>query len=53
MTMPAVDFTRVGPAVGTPFPDVRLPDQHGRVVDLHRARAGKKALVVFHRSAKW
>ena len=53
MSLPAVDFTRVGPAVGTPFPDVQLPDQHGQVVDLHRARAGKKALVVFHRSAKW
>jgi hypothetical protein len=51
--MPAIDFARVGPAVGAPFPEVRLPDQRGQEVDLHRAGAGKKALVVFHRSARW
>ncbi len=52
-TLPAIDFSTVGPAVGAPFPAVRLPDQHGRVVDLHVARAGRRTLVVFFRSARW
>lgn len=52
-TLPSIDFSAVGPAVGAPFPDVRLPDQHGRVVDLHTARGGRRALVVFYRSARW
>jgi hypothetical protein len=30
-----------------------LPDQHGQSVDLHQARNGRRALVVFHRSAAW
>jgi peroxiredoxin len=51
--LPALDFERIGPAVGTPFPDVRLPDQTGQLVDLHRERAGRRALVVFYRSARW
>jgi peroxiredoxin len=51
--LPFVDFDRIGPAVGTPFPDVRLPDQHGREVDLHAARGGRPALVVVFRSAAW
>ena len=42
-----------GPAVGTPFPDVTLPDQSGAPVRLHEARGGRRALVVFHRSARW
>ena len=53
MTPPPRDFTRIGPAVGQPFPELRLRDQSGRMVDLHRARAGRRALVVFHRSAEW
>lgn len=48
-----VDFSHIGPAVGTRFPDIVLPDQHGRLVHLHQARAGRRALVVFHRSASW
>jgi hypothetical protein len=32
---------------------VVLPDQHGQRVDLHQARAGWRALIVFHRSAGW
>jgi len=48
-----LDFSRIGPAVGRRFPDVTLPDQHGRTVDLHAERAGRHALVVFHRSASW
>lgn len=51
--IPIVDFTELGPAVGTRFPDVRLPDQTGEIVDLHEHRAGRKALFVVHRSADW
>jgi hypothetical protein len=47
------DFDRLGPRVGDRFPDVVLPDQRGQPVDLHNARAGRKALVVFYRSAGW
>jgi peroxiredoxin len=46
----AVDL---GPLVGTRFPDVRLADQSGALVELHQARAGRQALVVFFRSARW
>lgn len=51
--MVTLDFTTIGPAVGTLFPDVRLPDQSSQIVDLHAVRNGRRALVVFHRSAKW
>lgn len=51
--LPQVDFQTIGPAVGTRFPDVSLPDQHGELVDLHRYRAGRPALFVVHRSAEW
>ena len=47
------DYTQAGPAVGQRFPDVALPDQSGALVDLHQARGNRKALVVFHRSARW
>jgi hypothetical protein len=50
---PAIDFDRIGPAVGTRFPDVHLPDQTGAPVDLHVARSGRRALVLFYRSADW
>jgi hypothetical protein len=49
----APDFDRRGPRVGERFPDVVLADQHGRPVDLHKTRAGRKGLVVFYRSASW
>ena len=42
-----------GPEIGQRFPEVRLADQSGAVVDLHAARAGRPALVVFYRSARW
>lgn len=51
--LPVVDFSRIGPALGSRFPDIALPDQNGRTVELHTARAGRRALVVFHRSAAW
>jgi peroxiredoxin len=53
MPLPPRDFTTIGPTEGERFPDVRLPDQHGATVDLHATRGGRKALVVFHRSADW
>lgn len=48
-----IDFSKIGPAVGEHFPDVVLPDQHGNATHVHQARAGRRALVVFHRSAAW
>jgi peroxiredoxin len=51
--LPELDFTRIGPAVGGRFPDIVLPNQHGRLVDLHPARGNRRALVLFHRSALW
>ena len=56
MTTPmdfGIDFTTLGPAVGERFPDVILPDQHGQRINLHQARNGRRALVVFYRSASW
>jgi peroxiredoxin len=46
-----IDFSTIGPAVGARFPDVMLPDQYGKTLNLHQVRAGRRALVVFHRSA--
>lgn len=51
--VPHLDFNGIGPKIGEPFPDVRLPDQSGNTVDLHKSRAGRRAVVVFHRSASW
>jgi peroxiredoxin len=48
-----IDFDHVGPGVGTIFPDVTLPDQHGNQIDLHEHRAGRRAAVAFYRSADW
>ena len=47
------DWSAIGPRRGARFPDVVLPDQTGTIVDLHAARGGKRALVLFHRSAEW
>ena len=51
--MPEIDFSKVGPQRGEPFPDLVLPDQHGRTVDLHEHRAGRRALILFERSLGW
>ena len=51
--LPSLDFARIGPSVGAQFPDIRLPDQTGGIVDLHVVRANRPALVVFYRSASW
>lgn len=48
-----VEYDAVGPQVGERFPDIRLPDQTGSVVDLHRHRNGRRAIVIVHRSADW
>jgi hypothetical protein len=48
-----IDFSSIGPAVGARFPDVVLPDQYGKTLHLHQARAGRRALIVFYRSAAW
>jgi peroxiredoxin len=50
---PSPDFSAIGPKVGTRFPDVILPDQHGTLVNLHAVRGERRALIVFHRSARW
>ncbi|HTT76119.1 MAG TPA: hypothetical protein VMF50_09095 [Candidatus Binataceae bacterium] len=49
---PGKDFP-TGPGIGEPLPNFRLPDQFGRQLDLDIARQGRKAIVVFHRSAYW
>jgi hypothetical protein len=51
--LPEIDFAEIGPRVGERFPDVVLPDHLGRAIDLHQVRAGRRALVVFFRSAGW
>lgn len=50
---PAPDFSTIGPAAGEHFPDIVLPDQHGNPTDLHTVRGKRRALIVFHRSARW
>jgi len=48
-----VDYARVGPAVGELFPDFELPDVDGHTIRFHSWRNGRRALVVFYRSANW
>lgn len=51
--MPESDDFPSGPAIGEPMPDFTLVNQHGDSTNFATARAGKKALVVFHRSVRW
>src|SRR5262249_48039679 len=51
--LPVLDFSQIGPKVGSRLPDIRLPNQAGRLVDLHAERGHRRALVVFYRSARW
>ncbi len=51
--MPATDDFPTGPAIGERLPDFTLPDQSGEPVNFIKARAGKRALVVFQRSTRW
>ena len=52
-SLPLLDFDRIGPGLQSRFPDIRLPDRTGSIVNLHTARADRPALVVFYRSARW
>ena len=47
------DYRERGPKLEDIFPNVRLPDQRGELVDLHRRRGRRRAVVVFNRSAVW
>ena len=51
--MPATDDFPTGPAVGERFPDFTLRNQRNQLVRLETARADRKALLVFQRSARW
>jgi hypothetical protein len=51
--MTKTDYSDIGPAVGEPFPDFTLPEEGGRPVRFHGWRRGRRALVVFYRSANW
>lgn len=50
---PAAEGYPTGPEVGDLMPDFELPDQNGDLVNFQTAREGKKAAVVFFRSAVW
>ena len=50
---PATDEFPTGPAVGEPVPSFVLTDQSGQRVRFPEVLAGRKALVVFQRSAVW
>jgi peroxiredoxin len=51
--MPPEDDYAKGPEVGEALPDFTLPDQHGRMVNFSKTRGEGRALVMFHRSARW
>jgi hypothetical protein len=48
----SAEFTS-GPAIGERLPDFVLRNQRGETVDFHADRAGRKAAVLFQRSAVW
>lgn len=43
----------IGPPTGSAFPSWELRDQAGQPLDLMAHRAGRRALLVFYRSADW
>jgi peroxiredoxin len=51
--LPVLDFSTIGPRIGERFPDLKLPDQTGRLLDLHAERGARRALIVVYRSARW
>lgn len=53
MVLPAAPSFPTGPAIGAPFPDFTLADQHGVSVNFSAARNGARAMIVVHRSALW
>lgn len=50
---PADDHFPTGPEVGEVLPDFTLTDQLGRAVNFQESRGNRRALVLFHRSARW
>ena len=50
---PTDDHFPTGPEVGELLPDFTLTDQHGTAVNFHESRGSRRALVLFHRSARW
>lgn len=42
-----------GPSIGDPFPEIVAMDQTGAKVDVHEARDGGPAVVVFSRATVW
>ncbi len=51
-TDPTGEFP-TGPDVGVALPDIVAPAHTGDIVDVHKARNGQPAVVVFYRSAVW
>ena len=51
--MPATDDFPTGPAIGEAVPDFTLTDQSGESVTLSEVLRGSRAMLVFHRSARW
>ena len=49
---PARPFA-TGPEIGEALPGFTLSDQHGNAVDVHEARAGGRAFLVFVRGTSW
>ena len=50
---PAGEDFPTGPGIGEPVPDFMLPDAFGNMVRFSDARGGKRALILFYRSASW
>jgi hypothetical protein len=50
---PADEGFPTGPSVGETLPSFRLPNQRGEMIDFHEDRAGRRAVVMFQRSAVW
>ena len=48
----SADFP-TGPAVGERLPDFTLLNQHGQTIDFQQDHEGKKAVLIFYRSAVW
>ncbi len=50
---PTDDHFPTGPEVGEVLPDFTLTDQSGRTVNFQESRGSWRALILFHRSARW
>jgi hypothetical protein len=48
-----VDVSALGPQVGRPVPEFRLPDQAGRIWTRESIMGPRGAMLVFFRSADW